>query len=155
VDSVATQAALEARGTAVSVLADSLERAIRAPETRASLARGDLALVTPYSPAAGFSVGAAMGRNRLIYALADYALVVASDEGKGGTWTGATEALRARWIPVFVLDGPHVPEGNRRLLERGALAFPQQFLDPALSLRDWLESHASYAAPSPTQERLF
>jgi len=155
VDSVATQAALEARGTAVGILADSLVRTIRAPDTRASLVRGDLALVSPYSPNAGFSVGAAMGRNRLIYALADYALVVASDEGKGGTWAGATEALRARWVPVFVLDGPHVPEGNRRLLEKGALAFPQQFLDPALSLRDWLESRASYAAPSPTQERLF
>jgi predicted Rossmann fold nucleotide-binding protein DprA/Smf involved in DNA uptake len=155
VDTMATQAALEARGTAVGILADSLEKAIRAPEARAALARRDLALVTPYAPNAGFSVGAAMGRNRLIYALADYALVVASDEGKGGTWAGAVEALRARWIPVFAADGPGVPEGNRRLLEKGALPFPLQFLDPTLSLRSWLESHATDVGTPPTQARLF
>jgi predicted Rossmann fold nucleotide-binding protein DprA/Smf involved in DNA uptake len=53
-----------------------------------------LCLVTPFSPNAGFSIGAAMGRNRLIYCLADYAIVVASDAESGGTWAGATEALK-------------------------------------------------------------
>ena len=109
VDAISTNAALEARGTAVGVLAHSLEKAIRAADARPKLVSGDLALVTPYSPNAGFSVGAAMGRNKLVYALADYALVIASDVGKGGTWAGAMEALKAKWSPVFVLDGPDVP----------------------------------------------
>lgn len=52
------RAALDERGTAVGVLADSLERAIRIPETRAALQQGDLCLLTPYAPNAGFSVGA-------------------------------------------------------------------------------------------------
>ena len=154
VDRVATEAALQARGMAVGVLADSLGKAIRAPEARAALARGDLALVTPYAPDAGFSVGAAMGRNKLIYALADYALVIASEVGKGGTWAGATEALKARWTPVFVLDGPNVPEGNRLLLQKGALPFPELFSEPALSLRDWLAAHASGFGSCPAQGRL-
>ena len=76
--------------------------AIRLPEIRHALERGDLCLVTPYSPNAGFSVGAAMGRNRLIYCLADYAIVVASDAEKGGTWAGATEALKNGWVPNVV-----------------------------------------------------
>jgi len=55
VDTLSMEAALEASGTAVGVLADSPERAIRSHE--AALQRGDLCLVTPYSPNAGFSVG--------------------------------------------------------------------------------------------------
>ncbi|MEW5939194.1 MAG: DNA-processing protein DprA, partial [Chloroflexota bacterium] len=108
VDTISAEAALEARGTAVSVLADSLARA--AKSRKEALSRGDLCLVTPYSPNAGFSVGAAMGRNRLIYCLADYAIVVASDAETGGTWAGATETLKNQWIPVFVLEHEKMPE---------------------------------------------
>jgi len=154
VDAISTEAALEGRGTAVGVLAHGLEKAIRAPDARPKLMSGDLALVTSYSPNAGFSVGAAMGRNKLIYALADYALVIASDAGKGGTWAGATEALKARWVPVFVLDGPDVPEGNRQLLHKGALAFPDSLLTASLNLRQWLEAQKGGFAPSSVQARL-
>jgi len=154
VDTISTKAALEARGTAVGILAHSLEKAIRAPDARPKLVSGDLALVTPYSPNAGFSVGAAMGRNKLIYALADYALIIASDAGKGGTWTGATEALKAKWLPVFVLNGPDIPEGNRQLLQKGALSFPNSLLTASLALREWLEAQADGFAPSPVQARL-
>jgi hypothetical protein len=62
-------AALTSRGTAVGILADSLEKSIRNPENRAAISRGDLCLVTPYSPSAPFSVGTAMGINKLIYPL--------------------------------------------------------------------------------------
>ena len=154
VDAISTSAALEARGTAVGVLAHSLETAIRGPDVRSKLMSGDLALITHYSPSAGFSVGAAMGRNKLIYALAEYALIIASDAGKGGTWAGATEALKARWAPVFVLDGPNVPEGNRRLLQKGAVPFPESLLTWTFALREWLESRLDDFAPRTTQLRL-
>ena len=101
VDNLSMTASLEARGNAVGILADSLEKTIRNPEYRNYLEKRELCLATPYSPSASFNVGAAMGRNRLIYALADYAIVVASDFEKGGTWAGATEALKAKWLPVF------------------------------------------------------
>jgi predicted Rossmann fold nucleotide-binding protein DprA/Smf involved in DNA uptake len=106
VDTLSMDAALEARGTAVGVLADSLERAVKGQKE--ALSRGDLCLVTPYSPNAGFSVGAAMGRNRLIYCLADHAIVVAFDAETGGTWAGATETLKNKWVPVFVLEAEFV-----------------------------------------------
>jgi predicted Rossmann fold nucleotide-binding protein DprA/Smf involved in DNA uptake len=95
-----------------------------------------------------------MGRNKLIYVLADYALVIASDMGKGGTWAGATEALKAKWSPVFVLDGPDVPEGNRGLVEEGAIPFPDSLLTVSLDLREWLETQTTSFAPSPVQKRL-
>jgi predicted Rossmann fold nucleotide-binding protein DprA/Smf involved in DNA uptake len=155
VDSISMNAALESRGTAVGILADSLERAIRNPENRAAIQRGDLCLVTPYAPNAGFSVGAAMGRNRLIYTLADYAMVVASDAETGGTWAGATEALKNGWVPVFVLEHTQMPEGNRLLLQRGALAFPHPFHEPPAQLQAWLQARASEFKPRPAQLGLF
>src|SRR5712692_1437534 len=60
-DRLAMQGALEAGGTAFGVLADSLERTIAQPDVRQFLLEGQLVLLTPYSPTAGFSVGAAMG----------------------------------------------------------------------------------------------
>jgi predicted Rossmann fold nucleotide-binding protein DprA/Smf involved in DNA uptake len=54
-----------------------------------------------------------MERNKLIYALADWAIVVASAAGQGGTWTGALENLKAGWAPLFVRNGSDVPDGNR------------------------------------------
>ncbi|MEW5941404.1 MAG: DNA-processing protein DprA [Chloroflexota bacterium] len=153
VDTLSMEAALEARGTAVGVLADSLERAVRGPKE--TLRRGDLCLVTPYSPNAGFSVGAAMGRNRLIYCLADYAIVVASDAETGGTWAGATETLKNNWVPVFVLEHEQMPEGNKLLLQRGALKFPHPFKEPPIKLPEWMKEKAASLSPKPSQPSLF
>jgi len=153
VDTLSMDAALEARGTAVGVLADSLERAVRGQKN--ALRRGDLCLVTPYSPTAGFSVGAAMGRNRLIYCLADYAIVVASDAETGGTWAGATETLKHGWVPVFVLEHDKMPEGNKLLLQKGALPFPHPFKEPPINLQNWLREKASSLPSRPEQPNLF
>jgi DNA processing protein len=153
VDTLSMNSALEARGTAVGVLADSLERAVRGQKE--ALRRGDLCLVTPYSPNAGFSVGAAMGRNRLIYCLADYAIVVASDAETGGTWAGATETLKNGWVPVFVLEHDKMPEGNKLLLQKGALPFPHPFKEPPVNLPDWLKEKASSLPVRPKQPGLF
>jgi predicted Rossmann fold nucleotide-binding protein DprA/Smf involved in DNA uptake len=74
-----------------------------------------------------------MGRNKYIYAVADYALVVSSSVGKGGTWAGATEALeRIKDVPIFVRMQGTVPEGNRQLLKKGAQPLP---VIPASSLK--------------------
>ncbi len=153
VDTLSMEAALEARGSAVGVLADSLTRAVKGPKE--ALSRGDLCLVTPYSPTAGFSVGAAMGRNRLIYTLADYAIVVASDAETGGTWAGATETLRNGWVPVFVLEHANMPDGNRLLLQKGALPFPHPFGETPAKLPGWLKEKAAELPSQPSQPGLF
>jgi predicted Rossmann fold nucleotide-binding protein DprA/Smf involved in DNA uptake len=155
VDSISMNAALNSRGTAVGILADSLEKAIRNPENREAIYRGDLCLVTQYSPSAPFSVGTAMGRNKLIYTLADYAIVVASDAEKGGTWAGATEALKSRWLPVFVLYHPDMPKGNKMLIERGAFKFPHPLPNSHQELQTWLEEHSSATIADPCQLSLF
>ncbi|MCX7817664.1 MAG: DNA-processing protein DprA [Kiritimatiellae bacterium] len=122
VDMAAAEAALDEGGRAVLVLGDSLlRRACRKPE-RDYLREGRLVLLSPCSPESRFSVGAAMGRNKIVYALADTVVVISASVGKGGTWAGATEALKL-WpndrVFVWVADG--APEGNRKLVEKGAL----------------------------------
>ncbi len=137
-DRLAMGAALEAGSKAVGVLADSLERTVRQPDLRQLLLDGQLALLTPYAPTAGFSVGAAMGRNKVVYGLADFAVVVSSDYQTGGTWAGAVEALKAGWCPVFARDGANVPRGNRELLKLGAAALPEDELNQISDLPPWL-----------------
>ena len=107
--------AVDGRGCSLGVLASSLEAAIKKPDYRNALLRGDLALITPYGSNSGFTVGTAMGRNKLIYCLAEYAVVVSSDLNKGGTWAGASEVLKNDWLPLFVRQNPDLPEGNEEL----------------------------------------
>lgn len=122
IDQAAMRGASQAGGTTVGVLADGLERAAMAREHREGLMDGRLVLISPYDPAAGFNVGHAMQRNKLIYALADAALVVSSDFNKGGTWAGAVEQLEKYHCgPVFVRQGQEAGKGNNALLRKGGL----------------------------------
>lgn len=141
-DRLAMEAAVEAGGMAFGVLADSLERTIRQPDLRQLLLDARLVLLTPYAPTAGFSVGAAMGRNKVIYGLADFAVIVSSDYQQGGTWAGAVEALKAGWCPVFVRSGPHVPQGNRELIKQSASRLSESDLKGMKDLLTWLGAHA-------------
>ena len=119
IDQEAMAAALDAGGNAVGVLADSLSRQVTKPPVRRAVLEGRLCLCTPYKPSAGFSVANAMGRNRLIYTLSEVALVVASDNGQGGTWEGAVEAIRGRLTDVVVWAGDGAGPGNSALVALG------------------------------------
>lgn len=121
VDQQAMNAAFERGGAVVGVLADSLERAVGRPSTRKGIASGQICLATPYAPAAGFSAGNAMGRNKVIYALSRAVVVVRADDRAGGTWAGATEALAQDYARVLSWTGPGSGDGNRALVERGAI----------------------------------
>ena len=126
IDQAAMRGALEAGGRVCGVLADSLEKTAMNREHRSLLIEGQLVLVSPYDPGAGFNIGNAMQRNKLIYALADAALVVSSDLGKGGTWTGATEQLnKLRLVPVYVRATGTESEGLRALQGKGAMPWPE------------------------------
>src|SRR5664280_2408044 len=125
IDQASMRGALESGGTAAGMLADSLERAALNREYRSPLMEGQLVLVSSYDPMAGFNVGNAMQRNKLIYALADAALVISSDYQKGGTWAGAAEQLTIlRLVPVFVRSQGEIDKGLQELQNMGALPWP-------------------------------
>ena len=126
VDQIAMLEGLHAGGTVVGVLADSLLKSAVAKKYRNGIREQRLVLVSAFPPEARFNVGNAMGRNKHIYALADFCLIISAETGKGGTWAGATEELkRPDARPVFVRDEPAAPEGNRALLKLGAQLYPR------------------------------
>lgn len=125
IDEASMQGASGAGGAVVGVLADSLERAVLSREYRSYLMDGRLALVSPYDPAAGFNVGHAMRRNKLIYALADAALIVNSDYEQGGTWAGAVEQLESlQFVPLYVRSSGQIGIGLEALRRKGAQLWP-------------------------------
>ncbi|MGL4555199.1 MAG: DNA-processing protein DprA, partial [Gemmataceae bacterium] len=130
VDRAAMEAALNAGGHAVGVLADRLDKAATARDAKPPLRDGRLTLVSPYEPEAAFTVGRAMGRNKHVYALADHALVVRFTTDEGGTWAGAVERLKANGgdggVPVFVRVEGNPADGWGRLNALGALPFPAE-----------------------------
>jgi len=153
IDRAAINGALQAGGKAVAIMADSLERAAVAAENREPLMDSRLVVVSPYDPAAGFNVGNAMQRNKVIYALADAGLVVTSDFEKGGTWAGAIEQLeKLRFVPVFIRDGSQVGRGNSALLHHGGLQWPNP--QGGDELNRLLVSAAETVGAIPTQETL-
>jgi len=123
IDLEAMAACFEAGGAAVGVLADSLARYSVSARYREGLISGRLVLVSPYDPEARWFAYTAMDRNKLIYGLSGAALVVTSAAESGGTWAGAIEALDYGRITVYV-RAAGTAEGNRKLLARGAKAFP-------------------------------
>lgn len=126
VDQAGMQAAAAAGGKVVGVLAHSLARAVMQRDNRDALMNHELLLCSPFDPEAGFKAWQAMDRNKLIYALADAALVVQSDVGKGGTWSGAREQIQKfRCVPVYTRTaGPHSP-GLAALRDLGAGSWPE------------------------------
>ncbi len=119
VDSVAQETALVEGGQVISVLSNGLAAAMRNKANREAILKQQLLLISPYHPQARFTVGAAMGRNKLIYALSHFAVAISATEGKGGTWSGATENIKHNWVPLFVRDAEDIPDGNRALMRQG------------------------------------
>jgi predicted Rossmann fold nucleotide-binding protein DprA/Smf involved in DNA uptake len=94
-----------------------------------------------------------MQRNKLIYALADAALVVSADVKKGGTWAGAIEQLeKLKLLPVFARRSDGGSPGLDALAKKGALPWPEPV--DADGLNAVLATPAPERAPSPGQTQL-
>lgn len=143
VDSAAQSAALKAGGKVISFLSDGLGRTIKTKEVREHITQGKLLLLSSVNPKTGFTVYSAMDRNKYIYALSEFSVVVSSDVKKGGTWAGATENLNNRWVPLFVRQGEGVPTGNLKLMGMGAKPiFDTTIEDRTIYLYDWFKNNS-------------
>ena len=126
VDQASMQGAAMAGGKVIGVLANSLKNAVLLRDNRNALSNQDLLLCSPFDPSARFQAWQAMDRNKLIYALADAALVVQSDVGKGGTWSGATEQIeKLRYVPIYTRTAGQHSKGLQALRNLGAYSWPE------------------------------
>jgi predicted Rossmann fold nucleotide-binding protein DprA/Smf involved in DNA uptake len=155
IDQAAMNGALLSGGRCIGVVAADLERAAVQREHRDLILDQRLVLISPYDPAAGFNVGNAMQRNKLIYALADAALVVNTDYQKGGTWAGAVEQLdKLHCVPLYTRSAENGSEGLKALRQKGALRWPEPSTSDALqALLDRPPESAPLGSTSPPPER--
>jgi predicted Rossmann fold nucleotide-binding protein DprA/Smf involved in DNA uptake len=103
VDQTSMQGALNAGGRAIGIVSDSLAKLVVQEDARQWINEGHLIFVSVQDPFAPFSIGAAMQRNKYIYALSDVTIVVESDFERGGTWAGALEQIKTlNYSNVFI-----------------------------------------------------
>ena len=150
IDQSAMNGALRNGGKVVGVTADSLEKTVLSTGSREALHDKMLLLLCPYDPSAGFNVGNAMQRNKVIYALSDAALIVNVEYKKGGTWNGAVEQLnKYNQIPLFVRTGEGDQKGCLGLIELGAINWEPP--DNSLSLIDFINRKGAETSSIPEQ----
>lgn len=145
IDQAAMAAALDAGAPVVGFPAEGLRVVARNADIRRRVHAGELCMASPYGPSTRFNAGNALGRNRLIYGHADITLVVCSDLGSGGTWEGASEAIRRNFGRLAMWMGDGAGPGNPKLVEAGGAAITD--------LGDLVTIEA--VAPSPEQTSLF
>lgn len=138
VDQASMDATLEVSGIVVGALANGLSKTSRKKKYREAITDNRLTLISAYHPNSRFQVWKAMERNKHIYALGDGTVVAHSAEGSGGTWAGATENLDHGWVPLFVRAEPPIPDGNRKLIEKGGHPIDRRVLCDGVRVEDWL-----------------
>jgi predicted Rossmann fold nucleotide-binding protein DprA/Smf involved in DNA uptake len=140
VDQEAMLAALGQGGGVVGILSDNLGKATVSGKYRQAIRDGQLVLISACAPEAHFQIGNAMARNKLIYALSDWALVVTTETEKGGTWAGAKENLKHGWVPLLLRDGIDVSISNKRLVNEGGYSLDEgKVVEHAGALKDLLQ----------------
>lgn len=116
-DRAAQEAALEAGGQVISVVADKLQ---------SCPLQKNVLYLSEDGFDMGFSAQRALSRNRVIHALADAVLIAQCANGTGGTWDGTVRNLRHGWSPVYFFDDDS--DGARALEQMGAVSVQKQDL---------------------------
>lgn len=126
IDSVSVEASLKNNCYGIEYVADSLLKKIRKKDTIDAIRKGKLLILSASKPDAGFNVGMAMGRNKFIYAQSEATIAIKSDYKKGGTWTGAIDALKKGYCTVLCRYNPN-SKGNIGLIDNGAIAIDENW----------------------------
>ena len=120
VDNVSADEAQNLGMPVIEYVSDSMLRKLRNGKILSSVQNGKMVILSEVKPDAGFNAGMAMARNKYIYIQSEATVVVKADLNKGGTWGGATECLKKRWVPVLCRD-KETYSGNAALIEKGAI----------------------------------
>ncbi len=126
VDSLSTNTAIALGGSAIEFVSDSMLTKIKKKEVIDALMNGRLLIISFAKPDLRFTVAMAMARNKYIYMQSEGTVVIKSDYNKGGTWSGATEALKKGYCPVFCRKDEKC-SGNNELIRLGAIPIDEKW----------------------------
>lgn len=131
IDICSQKAVINNKGRFIITVSDSLMKKIEEPEVRHGIQDGNGLFLSLVNPKERFKSYNAMARNKIIYSVSDYALVVTSeyqtkfkngieviDDNKGGTWVGAHECFKKHFSKLLIRsNGQFTSRGNRKMLD--------------------------------------
>jgi len=120
IDQDSMHGSLENDGNVLCVLPAELSSKVLDPGYRKYIEQKKLTFISTEMPDAPWTPGRAMARNKYIYLLSNGVLVVASEK-KGGTWTGAKECIKNKWVQVYVKPTTKNESGINELKKLGAI----------------------------------
>lgn len=126
IDSVSSSAALNSGGYCIEFICDSFAKKIKKREILSAIQNGNLLIMSTTKPDAGFNTGMAMQRNKYIYVESEGTVVIKSDYKKGGTWNGASEAIKKEYCPVLCRADKDY-SGNVGLIGMGAIPITDEW----------------------------
>lgn len=126
IDSIASAASLSNGSFCIEYISDSFVRKIKKNDVISAIQDKRLLLMSIAKPDAGFNAGMAMQRNKYIYAQSEATVVVKSDYNKGGTWSGANEALKKEYCPILCRNRKEY-QGNIGLIKLGAVPIDESW----------------------------
>ena len=117
-DRTSEDVTIENDGKLILFLSSDMNKKITDSKIIKHIINGKMLILSESVPSAHFKVFTAMDRNKYIYALSDFVIVIKTDYNKGGTWAGATEALKYNYSKVYLKDNRSI--GFKALLDLGA-----------------------------------
>lgn len=131
IDICSQKAVISNNGRFIITVSDSLLKKIVDPDVRHGIQNGNGLFLSLVNPKERFKSYNAMARNKIIYSVSDYALVVTSeyqtkfkngieviDDNKGGTWVGAHECFKKHFSKLLIRsNGQFTSRGNRKMLD--------------------------------------
>ncbi len=147
VDRRALDATVEAGGRSIIVLPQGIA-SFRPPKMyHKGIRDRKIAIISYFHPNAGWIVGNAMDRNKVIYGLAKEIYAAQSDD-HGGTWDGVNKGLKNKQDVKVRIPEPREKNANWILIKKGAKAVDFEGNEVDVSNRELsvLDLAQSYAA---------
>ncbi|MCQ2795254.1 MAG: DNA-processing protein DprA [Bacilli bacterium] len=126
IDSFALQSALNNQTSFIEVLANETISHIKIGPISNAISNNRGLIISECDPFAPYSVGKTLGRNKFIYILSKYVIVIKAiyeiknKKKIGGTWNGAIENLNSHYKNLLVFDNQK-NNGNKELIKLGAM----------------------------------
>lgn len=153
IDETSEDEGLAQGGPVIEFPADGIETCLQDSAVREAVMNGNLTLASRYHPTASWSVGGAMGRNKLIHGFAEYTVVVRSGDESGGTWAGATENLDNNWSALVVCSHADDAPGNDKLIKKGGIPINPESM-PTETFLSWIERRSNESTKYHTDNNL-
>jgi len=143
VDTASEEQGLAQGGPVIEFPAEGIQNCLSDNSIREAVLDGTLTIASMYRPDASWSVGGAMGRNKLIHGFGEYTVTIRSGDETGGTWEGATENLSNDWSSLLVCTHHEDAPGNEKLISMGGIGIDPESIPVESSFHDWVEQQIS------------